>query len=222
MNNDLKLAMNSEQSSGPDFAQPKKKSGCGCLGGCLGILILMLSPFIFSWVYVASLSDEEMGEKVIGVLADQSYADDVRDLINNSSEMSADEKANLLGMYESLLSKYHGLPPQQQAIIHKNSVKVVKMFFSEKGKIANEPPEELLQILDILAIAPNAFSNQSTVTDTSVSTATATETSTDPFGFGTSTPVTQTDTATYTEPLISTPTSASTATGTGYKTDYDF
>lgn len=223
MNNDLKLTMNSEpvtSAGGPDFSTgvAKKKSGCGCLAGCLGVLLLFIAPFIAGGIYVASLSDEQMGEKIVGFLANTSYTQSVKDAINSSDKMTPEEKTVFLSLYDGFLTKYHALPPQQQAIIHKNAYAIIKTIFTAPEKLnSKEPPEEFLQILDVLAIAPQQTLNQSTDTQTSIATFTATATATttdiDPYGFGVDN--NRTDRGTETTP-------SATATASGNKTNFDF
>ncbi len=143
------MEINSPSSNPGQVPLPvKKKSGCGCgcfLTGCLIFILLTVVPLIGGGIYVASLSEEDWGNKIIWLVKNKSFSAGFKNGIRNSNKMSEDEKKALIQVYEGIVESFDRLPPAQQTKVKKDIVIVIKTFI--KHPDTKTPPPEFQEIL---------------------------------------------------------------------------
>jgi hypothetical protein len=131
---------------------PKKKGGCcgcGCfLSGCLILILMIVLPIVGGGVYFASLTNEQWGDKIMWLVKNPSFATGFKNGIQESKEMSDDEKKAFIQMYDELVENYDHLEPAQQAKVKQDLIVVIKAFIKDPD--TKTPPPELMDLMQIL------------------------------------------------------------------------
>lgn len=148
-----------------DKDRVKKKRGCGCfLMGCFALIVLMSLPPIGFLVYLGTLSDADYGGYVVTLLKNPDVAKGVKESIEESPDLTPEQKAAVTQAYDALLTKYDKLPADKQDAVKRNIVAVVKKAVADPEGFAAEPPPELLDIFVTLDIGAS-FSIEPPATD---------------------------------------------------------
>lgn len=147
--------------------EKKKSSGCGCFAiGCFILILLCTLPFVGGGIYLASLDDEEWGGFVVNILKNESFSSTFKLEIQNSSDMSTEQKTIVVNLYEGFLKNYDSLSEEKQKIVKKNIYTVIKKLFTDPKGFEKQPPAEFLEILTILGADSSITSTIKTTTTT--------------------------------------------------------
>lgn len=129
----------------------QNKSGVSCfLIGCLGLAALIVVPLVAIWIYFASLSDAELGAKIVGFLKNSEVQHGVKQGIREAEGLTQEQKKTIIMLYDKILTDHDKLPPQKQQVINKNVYVMTKKLFTEPKKYQDAPPPELFEILMVL------------------------------------------------------------------------
>lgn len=197
MSQDLKLS----GSTLPDqpTSSRKNKSGWGCVAiGCLGLVALVILATIGVTVYIATLTEADLGAKIVEVIKNPDFSKKFKKGIRESTKISEQQKEALIALYDTFLRNYDKLPKDKQETINKDIFIVIKKRVTDAKRFKKEPPKEFREIVTIL----HTEELKSSIT---------------PQQPALSPPPTTTQPATQPPPKPTTPPSQPT-----YKTEYDF
>lgn len=136
-----------------DKERIKKKRGCGCfLMGCFALVLLMSLPPIGFMIYLGTLSDADYGAFAVRIFKNPDVAIAVKEGIRDNNDLSPEEKSAITAAYDALLNKYDALPADKKDAVHRNIVAVVKKAIADPDGFAQEPPQELSDLLNTLGI----------------------------------------------------------------------
>lgn len=139
-----------------DKEKIKKKRGCGCfLMGCFIVFLLCALPVIGGFVYLATLKDSDYGHLAMSVLKNEDFAKGIKEAIQESGDMSEQDKAAFVMLYDTLVAKYDSLPADKREAVDRDLVVVVRKAIANPDGFGKEPPQELLDIMTTLGIGTN-------------------------------------------------------------------
>lgn len=175
----------------------KKSSGCGCvLMGCLGLLLLVVTPFIGGFIYLASLNDSDYGHVAMEVITYPEFAKGFKEGVQESKKMSDEDKKVFIALYDRLIDQYDKLPADKRTTIDKDIVTVIKKAYADPEGFGKTPPPELSEIMTIIGFPGMSGSSPTPSTNTT----TTTPGNGDPYDFSVPQPNTQQDNHDTTKP----------------------
>jgi hypothetical protein len=163
MSDDLKLntsvaAEDVYSAATNDGVPQKKKSGCGCFAiGCIALIILIVLPFAGGGLYLASLDDEDLGGVLVTFMTHPEFSKGFRSAIEDSPKMTADQKKQVLKVYDQFVNNYDSLTAEQQKSIKKNIFVVAQKIITDSESFGKNPPKEFFDIISLLG-AEDEFS----------------------------------------------------------------
>ena len=183
-------------------SQPKKRSGCSCLLiGCFAFLLVLASPFIGTYVYLATLDEEDAGEVAVWVIENREITQVIKDIVRSTNELSGPEKEKIIDLVYKIRSRKK-LDDATEEKMERNLARFSTLLFLKIGKkstddlLQTEPYKELIKILG--GETPKEKTNTNTNTKTTTTTTTTTTKTPPPQNNNTTTTTTTTTNTTST------------------------